>query len=131
MAEGGCHCGAVRYRITGIPLTSVICNCLTCRKTSGAQNVAYFMVTQDAFRLIKGRSRRYASSEGVSRRFCENCGTTLTFEADYLEGLIDVTLASLDDPQAYPPKAHINDRDAIGWSRHQDGLPRFKAFPPR
>ncbi len=129
MADGGCHCGAIRYRFTGEPVASVICNCATCRGTSGAQNVGYVMVAEDAFRWLKGTPTSYASSPGVSRKFCGTCGTTLSFEADYLEGMIDLTTASLDDAGAFPPTVQINDADALEWTRHQDGLPRVAGFP--
>ncbi|MEE8456169.1 MAG: GFA family protein, partial [Limibaculum sp.] len=33
--EGGCLCGAVRYRATARPLRCVICHCADCRKHSG------------------------------------------------------------------------------------------------
>ncbi|MGB7405513.1 MAG: GFA family protein [Pacificimonas sp.] len=129
MHEGGCHCGNIRYRVTGNPVARVICNCNSCRKTSGAQSVGYFMVTDDAFRWTRGRPETYASSEGVTRGFCKTCGTSLSFAADYLGGMIDITIATLDDPGAFPPTAHVNDADAIDWARHQDSLPRFERFP--
>ncbi|MGB3721261.1 MAG: GFA family protein [Pacificimonas sp.] len=129
MAEGGCHCGEVRYRFTGEPVASAICNCPTCRRASGAQNVAYVMVSEGAFRWLKGAPATYASSRGVTRSFCGTCGTSLAFEADFLENMIDLTTASLDDAEAFPPTMQINDTHALGWTRTQDGLPRMAGFP--
>ena len=34
--EGGCLCGAVRYRAIAAPIRAVICHCSMCRKHSGA-----------------------------------------------------------------------------------------------
>ena len=127
--EGGCHCGKVRYRVSGAAEHSLICNCASCRGASGAQNVAYFVVPKERFEWLSEEPPRYASSPGVERGFCSSCGTSLSFEAPYIEGLIDVTVASLDDPEAFPPTAHVNDRHALSWSRTQDALPRFAEFP--
>ncbi|MEE4349989.1 MAG: GFA family protein [Pacificimonas sp.] len=129
--EGGCHCGAVRYRFGGEPVASVICNCPSCRGVSGAASVAFIMVPEATYALQSGVPAVYESSAGVRREHCAVCGTALTFRADYIEGMVDITAASLHDPEAFPPTAHINDRHAIGWSRSQDGLPRFPEFPPQ
>jgi len=44
MSEGGCLCGAVRYRMVGAPLSSAICHCASCRRASGAPTVAWLTV---------------------------------------------------------------------------------------
>ncbi len=35
MIEGGCNCGAIRYRIEGEPLAVAACHCTRCRGQSG------------------------------------------------------------------------------------------------
>ncbi|MEO0501120.1 MAG: GFA family protein [Pseudomonadota bacterium] len=129
MTEGGCHCGEIRYRVTGRALNSLLCNCAACRGTSGAQNIAFFMVKNDAFRWVRGTPKYYASSPGVRRGFCADCGTTLSYQGDLIPGLIDITVGSLDDPDAFPAEAHVNDEQAVAWTRHVDDLPRFAVFP--
>ena len=32
MIEGTCHCGAVRWRFSGIPESATACNCTVCRR---------------------------------------------------------------------------------------------------
>ena len=39
--EGGCGCGAVRYRVTGAPQWASHCHCRDCRRTAGAPYVTY------------------------------------------------------------------------------------------
>jgi hypothetical protein len=34
--EGGCHCGAGRYRIDGEAMTHALCHCTDCRRSAGA-----------------------------------------------------------------------------------------------
>jgi hypothetical protein len=102
--SGGCLCGAVRYRIAAEPLSVSICHCATCRRSAGAQSVAWAVVPAAAFTLA-GRTARFESSPGVERSHCPTCGTSLTWRGE--AATVDVTLASLDDPGALVPSAEI------------------------
>ena len=46
--EGGCLCGAVRYRSDAEPLMQVVCHCETCRKNSGSAFSMNVAVPQDS-----------------------------------------------------------------------------------
>ncbi|HVH04573.1 MAG TPA: GFA family protein, partial [Myxococcota bacterium] len=61
------------------------------------------------FEWSRGKPAVYASTPGVERSFCRTCGTTLTFVADFMPGLVDVTVASFEDPAALSPQMHIWD----------------------
>jgi hypothetical protein len=124
--EGGCICGRVRYRIDGEPLGSAICHCVSCRRASGAQSVAWLTFPLEGFSFVSGDPREYRSSPGVSRTFCDNCGTSLTYGQDEEPDSIDVTTASLDLPGEFPPARHIWLEDKVAWESVNDGLPRFE-----
>ncbi len=80
--EGGCQCGAVRYRISGSPVMAALCHCSMCRRASAAPVVAWAMY-QQAQALLTGESPSiYESSPGCSRGFCGRCGTQISFTAD-------------------------------------------------
>src|SRR5215218_3657577 len=97
--EGGCFCGRVRYRVAGEPLASIICHCVSCRRTSGAQSVAWLTFPFRRFSFVHGEPADYRSSDEVSRTFCQSCGTSLTYRHDEVPDSIDVTTASLDVPR--------------------------------
>ena len=69
--EGGCLCSAVRFEALGAPRSVFHCHCFSCRRQTGAAvaSFAAFKVS-DAFRWTKGTPAAYASSPGVTRRFC-------------------------------------------------------------
>src|SRR5215217_8602722 len=77
--EGGCFCGRVRYRVTGEPVGSAVCHCVSCRRTSGAQSVAWLTFPHRKFSFVQGEPADYRSSDEVSRTFCQSCGTSLTY----------------------------------------------------
>ncbi len=128
ITEGGCLCGAIRYRVAGTPLSSVVCHCKSCRRASGAPTVAWLTVDRERFDVLSGTARAFHSSRGVIRRFCADCGSALTYENSKSPATIDVSTASLDDPAAFPPTAEVWLDHRISWqaananlSQHRQG----------
>ena len=66
----------------------------------------------------------------VRRGFCPACGAPLTYEHEGRPDEIDVTTASLDDPEAYPPTYHAWLEDDLAWVRFGDGLPAYPRWRP-
>ena len=124
--EGGCHCGAIRYALSAPPQQSMICHCRTCRRISGAPVVAWLTVDPATLTITKGKPAHYASSTNVARQFCNQCGTQLTYARTDDASYIDVTTASLDDPDAFPPTHHSWLSHHIAWIKFSDGLPTFQ-----
>lgn len=122
---GRCHCGAVRYEAQGTPFHATLCHCGDCRRVAGAPCVAWFSVRREAFRLLRGEMRLYESSAQAVRGFCAACGTALTFAARDLPEEIDITTASLDDPEQVPPADHTRTAGRLRWLRFSDGLPAY------
>jgi hypothetical protein len=124
--EGGCFCGRVRYRVAGEPLRSAVCHCVSCRRTSGAPSVAWLTFPYRSLSFVSGEPADYRSSDEVSRTFCQGCGTSLTYRHDEDPDTVDVTAASLDRPDEFPPTRHIWLEDKLAWEGVEDGLPRFE-----
>ena len=125
--EGGCLCGAVRYRVDGQPFDAGYCHCSMCRKASGAPVVAWASARQADFEFTAGEPRRFRSSERVERAYCGGCGAQLLFDNLAEPQTIDFAIATLDDPDAVAPTFHIYDANRIAWFETQDDLPRHKA----
>lgn len=129
--EGGCLCGALRYQVRGEPITVALCHCSMCRRSAGAPVVAWAMYAREDFAFVEGKPALYSSSPGAERGFCGNCGTQLTFTAEFLPGLVDLTVASLDDASRLPPQMHIWESRRLPWLELVDALPRHPELPPR
>ncbi len=120
--EGGCLCGAIRYRIDGPIAAGCHCHCSLCRRSTGAVVVTWITVRRETFRLLKGTPRRYRSSPKAERSFCGDCGTPLTFQRLDLVGEIDITVASLDAPEHHAPDRHIFAANRVPWLRLDEHL---------
>jgi hypothetical protein len=131
--EGGCFCEAVRYRVEAEPFNPTNCHCADCRRASGAPFVSWVSFPSAGFTFTRGRPRsfRYA---GRVRTFCGRCGTPLTFQADDSPDELDVTIGSLDHPEALAPRDHIWASDRLPWIALADDLPSYEtrrtAGPP-
>jgi hypothetical protein len=124
-AEGGCLCKSVRYRVTGAPLSSIICHCNSCRKASGAPSVAWLTFNVDNFELLSGELRSFQSSAGVTRKFCSVCGSPITYENDRDPETIDVTTLSLDCPDRFPPVREVWLEDKVTWESTNESIGQF------
>jgi hypothetical protein len=105
--EGGCFCGNVRYVFEGEDIPVADCHCSMCRRTSGAAYVTWLVVPEDSFRYTKGEPTLFRSSADGSRYFCDQCGTPICCTNTTHEGIVDVTLGSLDEPEKFTPTFSI------------------------
>ena len=77
--DGGCLCGAIRYRLSGKPTNTMICHCQSCRRAAGSPVVAWLTFAAADFQFCKGQPVEFSSSPPVRRSFCGSCGTPLTY----------------------------------------------------
>src|SRR5262245_18395647 len=127
---GGCFCGAVRFEADGAPFHETNCHCSICRRTTGAQCVAWFSVRREQIRIVRGSPVRFHSTAKGIRSFCSSCGTQLTFEHEGANE-IDITTCSLDDPERVPPKDHTRTSSKLRWVKVGDDLPEHAEARPR
>lgn len=122
--EGGCFCGAVRYRVEGSPAEADFCHCRMCQRAAGAPFVAWGTWPQERFAWTLGKPGVFASSPRGKRSFCRACGTNLAFVDPTEPGQVDVTLASLDEPARFAPTRHAWTASRVPWLEIGDALPR-------
>ena len=129
-AEGGCLCGAVRYKLSGPPFSTLFCHCESCRKHTGAPVVALAGYRRDQMSYTRGTARVFASSPGVGRAFCGDCGTPMTWEGDGGDHgpLVEILIATMDAPEDFAPECHIHHGERLCWLKTADRLPRYKVW---
>ena len=90
--------------------------------------VAWGTFESGAFSVSRGSLTMYRSSADVVRGHCAMCGTSLTYQHDRRAAEIDITLSTLDEPNAFVPECHIWVQDKLPWLKLEDGLPQYSAF---
>jgi hypothetical protein len=126
--QGGCLCGAVRYRVSASPINERICHCHLCQKAIGATfNARLLFRAEDV--TIEGQVDYVHTSPDLRRGFCPRCGTTL-FSNRLSAAALGVTAGSLDDPALFKPQMHIYVASKQPWLVIDDSLPQFEGPPP-
>lgn len=126
--EGGCLCGAIRYRVTGKPLTLYACHCTDCQKQSGSAFGMSMMFLKTQLELLQGSPRTFTKTfpdDGRQKygKFCGDCGVRLWGEASAAPQIAILKPGTLDDTRGLVPVGHIWTRSAQPWvARLCEGL---------
>lgn len=126
--EGGCLCGAVRFKAEGEPLNVRICHCRNCQKAMGSPFYARALFHQRSLK-IEGETAQYPSSAALERVFCRKCGTRM-FSRRTNGTVVGVALAAFDDRNAFQPTEHIWLSAKMDWVRIDDGLKQYQESVP-
>ena len=103
--QGSCHCGRVRFRVTGNLADTVDCNCSMCTK----KGFLHLIVAPDAFQLLQGDDAltTYRFNTMVARHtFCRHCGVHPFYVPRSHPDKIDVNVRCLAgvDPTLLRPR---------------------------
>lgn len=129
--EGGCLCGAIRYRATGAPLRVGLCHCGQCRRQTGSALPSFVTWPRQAIEIIKGKPAGIRLSDFATREFCRDCGSPLFWRADKGEDLT-VLLGSLDDAEAMPkPSYELWTERRLHWVPEFPGVKSYRQEPGR
>jgi hypothetical protein len=132
--EGGCQCGAVRYRLTAPPLAVYNCHCRDCQRTSGATHEMSMPVRRETLEHLSGELFAYdktAESGRIVRQLrCARCGTKVWNEPLASPGLLVVKAGTLDDMSWAVPVGNIWTASRAPWVVIDETLVNFPGQPP-
>lgn len=118
--EGGCHCGAVRYRIA-IPETVVVhqCNCSICKKSG----YLHLIVAAQHFELLQGAGHLsdYQFNTGAAHHlFCSTCGIKSYYVPRSHPDGFSVNFNCVDVPEWL--EVSVEPFDGQNWSKNRSLL---------
>ena len=109
--EGGCACGAVRYRLGSAPMFVHCCHCRDCQRQTGSAFVLNALIETDRISLLSGDPAALAVPTDSGRPHeiyrCPACQTALWSDYGGRPALRFVRVGTLDQPAALPPDVHI------------------------
>jgi hypothetical protein len=112
--EGGCHCGAVRFRVTGTLDDVSDCNCSMCTK----KGFLHWIVAPEQFTLLAGAEAiaTYQFNTKVARHtFCRHCGIHAFYTPRSDPDKVDVNARCLDGID--PATLRVRTFDGRDWER--------------
>ena len=131
--QGGCYCGAVRYRATGDPMFKGQCHCRECQYISGGSPNLVMGMPEPGFSYTKGAPKKHQRSDlpnPVTREFCADCGTHLITRTPKLPAAVLVKVGTLDEPAVFGgPQMVIYTVDKQSFHHIPEGVPTFERVP--
>ena len=131
--EGGCQCGAVRYRVEGEPIAVGICHCRECQRQSGSAFGMSFIVRKEAFSLSSGQVKTFTRSSESGRpvvcAFCPECGTRIYHDIRWLDGVLNIKPGTFDDTSFLRPTGQVWTARKQPWLELPD-IRSFAGQPP-
>lgn len=132
--EGGCQCGAVRYRLKAAPLGVYACHCKDCQRVSGTTHTMSMVVKAGDVELIRGTLVSFdkAADSGRTVRMlgCAACGIKIWNEPQSAPHLVIVKPGTLDDMSWARPVGNIWTDRALPWAEIDWSHPHFPGQPP-
>jgi hypothetical protein len=129
--EGGCACGAVRYRLASDPLFVHCCHCLNCQRQTGSAFVVNLLIEADRVELLAGNPQPVdvPRDDGSSQRIfrCPACKVAIFSEYGRPEVRF-VRGGTLDEPSSVSPDVHIYTRSKLGWVTVPESVPAFEVY---
>lgn len=118
--EGGCDCGAIRYRMETAPLFVHCCHCRWCQRETGASFALNAMIEADRVTLLRGEPEIVdtpsASGKGQKIARCPQCRIALWSNYAGAGPLVRfVRVGTLDEPDRLPPDIHIFTASKQPW----------------
>jgi hypothetical protein len=129
--EGGCSCGAVRYRLTSAPLFVHCCHCLNCQRQTGSAFVINLLIETDRVELLAGEPHPVdvPRDDGSMQRIyrCPTCEVAVYSQYTRPEFRF-VRAGTLDEPRRITPGVHIFTKSKVDWVVLPEPVPAFEFF---
>ena len=134
--EGGCTCGAIRYRMEREPLIVHCCHCHWCQRETGASYALNAMIEADRVTLLQGRPEMVQtpsnSGKGQAIWRCPDCRIALWSNYSGAGDKVHfVRVGTLDEAHRLPPDIHIYTASKQPWIVIPEGLPVVEAYYDR
>jgi hypothetical protein len=135
-ADGGCDCGAVRYRLETPPLFVHCCHCRWCQRESGAAFALNAMIETDRVTNLGVEPEMVltpsASGQGQNIARCPKCRIAVWSNYAGAGPVVRfVRVGTLDNPELLPPDVHIFTASKQPWVVIPPGAPAMPEYYDR
>jgi hypothetical protein len=133
LADGGCTCGFVRYRLAAPPLIVHCCHCRWCQREAGSAFAINAMIEADQVRLLSGAvdTVMTPSMSGRGQKICRCPRCRVALWSHYSgagDAVCFVRVGTLDEPDRLPPDLHIFTASKQPWVVLPADRPAFPEY---
>ena len=131
---GSCYCGAVKYRLESAPMFVNCCHCTECRRQTSSAFAINAVIETDRITMLPGSRAPVAVTVPTESGHphdiyrCPVCQSAVWSDYGRRPAIRFVRVATLDDPSALPPQAHIYTRSMLAWEVLPQGVPAFEEY---
>ena len=135
--EGGCGCGAIRYRMLSEPMFVHCCHCRWCQRESGSAFALNAFIEADRLVLLRGDPVRVdtPSESGEGQKFfrCPECQIALwsNYSIAVGEKVRFLRVGTLDEPDRISPDIHIYTQSKQPWLLLSSDIPAVGEYYDR
>lgn len=131
--EGGCACGAVRYRLEAAPIYVHCCHCTACQRETGSAFALNLLIEHDRVTLLAGAPEPVMtpSESGAGQKIwrCPACRVALWSNYGGAGDRIHfVRGGTLDNAAEITPDIHIYTRSKLPWLPLPEGARAAQAY---
>lgn len=128
--DGGCPCGAVRYRVRRAPMFVNCCHCRQCQQQTGTAFALNAILESDQVTLLSGTLEgvKVPARSGIPQTIfhCTACKCALWSHYRDLAVMSFVRVGTLDEPDKAPPGAHIYTATKLPWVVLNPEIPAYE-----
>lgn len=131
--EGGCTCGAVRYRMLTQPMFVHCCHCRWCQRETGSAFAINALIESDRVQRLSGvpESVNTPSNSGKGQQIlrCPHCRIALwSHYAGAGSRVCFVRVGTLDEPDRVAPDIHIFTASRQPWVALPEHVPAVEGY---
>ena len=130
--SGQCFCGAVRFRMHGVPMFIHCCHCRDCQKQSGGAFAINGLIESERVEVLQGEPMpiHMKTESGYPHDIyrCPACQSALWSDYGGRTWLRFLRLVTLDESGALMPDVHIYTRSKLPWIVLPEGARAFEEY---
>ncbi|OIQ20040.1 MAG: hypothetical protein BM556_06010 [Bacteriovorax sp. MedPE-SWde] len=130
--KGKCLCEKISFEAEDIPGVVFNCHCSRCRKSHGTAFATQVFAQRKTLKFIKGEEllSEYDGESGGLRTFCSSCGSRLMNYSKDTMDYLSICVSALDPEFNLKPTADCFVDDKFSWTKVDEGIQQFAAYPP-
>ena len=113
-----CSCGQLRAKVSAEPLRVSVCHCLACQRRTGSTFGAQARFSASTV-TTEGVYKTYVriGDEGsrISFCFCPECGATVYYAGEGMEGFIAIPVGAFAEPGFPAPSVSVYEERMHAW----------------